>query len=179
VRRPPLYLVLVALFVLALGETSGALMTRLRPELEQHTRSRMLAKPAVHGLAGSAEYDAEVVTRTVFTVEAGWSFFHTHAEGMALVTLLAGTVAASLGSRRRVAVVHALLAAGALFPLGYAVYAVLVTELGRETGIELAEQYVLTPLGAASIVGLLALGGLLVAAMVSDRRRGSDRASPG
>jgi hypothetical protein len=43
-----------------------------------------------------------------------------------------------------------------------------VLERGRDAGIELAERYVLTPLGSAAIVGLVALAVL----MVAGRRRG-------
>jgi len=43
-----------------------------------------------------------------------------------------------------------------------------VLERGREAGIEMAERYILTPLGSAVIVGLVALAALIVAG----RRRG-------
>ena len=56
---------------------------------------------------------------------------------------------------------YALLTVGALFPLGYLVYAVAVLQLGRETGIEIAETWVLTPLGASAIVGLIGLAVVL------------------
>ena len=46
---------------------------------------------------------------------------------------------------------------GALFPLGYLVYGAAVLEAGRDAGIELAERWVLTPLGSAAILGLVGL----------------------
>jgi hypothetical protein len=52
---------------------------------------------------------------------------------------------------------HALLAVGALFPLGYVVYALAALETGRDAGVTLAERYVLTPFGSAAILALLAL----------------------
>jgi hypothetical protein len=55
-----------------------------------------------------------------------------------------------------------LLTAGALFPLGYLTYALAVLQLGRDAGVELAERWVLTPLGVAAIVGLLGLAAALV-----------------
>ena len=55
------------------------------------------------------------------------------------------------------------LASGALFPLGYLVYAAAVLEAGRDAGTELAERWVLTPLGSAAIVGLLGLALALAA----------------
>src|SRR5881296_2944996 len=143
-RRPPLVVVLIAVIVIALGETAGA-----------------AARPAVHGLTGSAEYDDEVRARTVFAVEAGLSFFHTHAEGLAPVMLVAATLVASLVGLRRIrAALYTAMTLGVLFPLGYLAYAAAVLELGRDDGAAFAERWVLTPLGTLAIVGIL---GLLVA----------------
>jgi hypothetical protein len=144
--------------MVALGETAGAVMSQLRPQIERYARARVVANPAVHGLAGSAEYDAEVVDRTVFTAEAGLSFLHTHAEGLGPVVLLAGTlVATAVPGRLTRGLLYGLLTAGGLFPLGYLVYAVAVLELGREAGLALAERWVLMPLGSGVILALLGL----------------------
>jgi len=158
VRRPPILLVLVAVVMLALGETAGALLSPLRPAVERYARARVAANAAAHGLTGSAEYDDEVRNRAVFTAEAGISFFHTHAEGLAPVILLAGTIVASVVAGRRArGILFGLLTVGALFPLGYVVYALAALETGREAGVALAERYVLTPLGASAIMALLGL----------------------
>jgi hypothetical protein len=144
--------------MLALGETAGALLSPLRPAVERFARARVAANAATHGLTGSAEYDAEVRDRAVFTAEAGVSFFHTHAAGLAPVIVLAGTLVATVVPTRAArGVLYALLGAGALFPLGYVVYALAALETGREAGVALAEQYVLTPLGTAAILALLGL----------------------
>lgn len=157
-RRPPILLVLVAVVMLALGETAGALLSPLRPAVERYARARVAANAAAHGLTGSAEYDDEVRNRAVFTAEAGISFFHTHAEGLAPVILLAGTIVASVVAGRRArGILFGLLTVGALFPLGYVVYALAALEAGREAGVALAERYVLTPLGASAIMALLGL----------------------
>ena len=157
-RRPPLLLVLVAVVMLALGETAGALLSPFRPAVERYAWARVAANGAAHGLSGSVEYDNEVRSRAVFTAEAGISFFHTHAEGLAPVILLAGTIVATVvpaGMAR--GLLYALLTVGALFPLGYVVYALAALETGREAGVALAERYVLTPLGSAAILALLGL----------------------
>ncbi|PYM94167.1 MAG: hypothetical protein DME08_18490 [Candidatus Rokuibacteriota bacterium] len=160
-RRPPLVVVLIAVFVMALGETAGAVMSQMRPQTERYTLARVAGNPGVHGLTGSAEYDDEVRARAVFAVEAGLSFFHTHAEGLAPVMLVAATLVASLvGSRRIRAALYAAMTLGVLFPLGYLAYAAAVLELGRDDGAAFAERWVLTPLGTLAIVGIL---GLLVA----------------
>jgi len=168
VRRPPLGVVFVAIVVIALGETAGAVMSQLRPQIDRYARARVAALPQAHGLAGSAEYDALVVGRAVYATEAGLSFFHTHAQGLGPLALFASTVVASAVRWRRArAALYALLVAGGLFPMGYLVYALAALELGVEPGVALAERYVLTPLGSAAIVGLLAL-----AALIPTARRG-------
>jgi len=158
VDRPPLVVVLVAIVVIALGELGGAVLSQLRPATARWAAARIAANPAVHGLTGSAEYDDTVRERTVFATEAGLSFFHTHAEGTGLVLFFGATLVASVVRRRAArATLYALLTLGALFPLGYLVYALAVLSLGRDSGIELAETWVLTPLGSAAILGLIGL----------------------
>jgi hypothetical protein len=71
--------------------------------------------------------------------------------------------------RRARGALAALFGAGALFPLGYLVYSIAVLERGRDAGIEMAERYVLVPLGSAAIVGLVALAVLMVAGRGRDR----------
>lgn len=162
-RRPPLVVVLVAVFVIALGETSGAAMSQLRPVIDRYATARVNANVEAHGLSGSAEYDDEVRGRAVYAAEVGLSFFHVHAEGLGLVLFFASTlVASAVPWRRARATLYVLLTAGGLFPLGYLVYSAGAVELGRDTGIELAETWILTPLGIAAIAGLVGLALLLV-----------------
>src|SRR5881397_3314730 len=159
VRRPPLAVVLV---ILALGETAGAAMSRLKPEIQRYAAARVAANPGAHGFSGSAEYDDEVRDRAIFTAEAGLSFFHLHAEGVGLVLFFASALVATTVPRRRArAAIYLLLTLGGLFPLGYLVYGAAVLEIGRDAGIDLAEHWILTPLGVSAIAGLL--GVLLVA----------------
>lgn len=157
-RRPPLLLVFLAVLVIAAGETAGALLFPLRPAVDRYARARVAANPVAHGLTGAAEYDEEVRSRAVFAAEAGISFFHTHAAALGPVILLAGTLVATVvpGAMAR-GILHGLLVLGAMFPLGYAVYAVAALEVGRETGVAFSERYVLTPLGTAAILGLFGL----------------------
>jgi len=162
-------MVFVGLLVIALGETTGAVMSQLRPQIVRYAQARVVANPQAHGLAGSAEYDTEVTVRAVYSAEAGLSFFHTHAQGLGPLVIFAGTVVASVVRWRRArGALYALFSVGALFPLGYLVYSLAVLERGRDAGVEIAERYVLTPLGSSAIVGLV----LLAALMVVGRRRG-------
>jgi hypothetical protein len=170
VSRPPLIVVFVAVFVIALGELGGAVLSQLRPAAARWVAARVAANPVAHGLSGSAEYDEEVRDRTVFAAEAGLSFFHTHAEGTGLVLFFTSTLVANVIRDRRARIVlYVLLTGGALFPLGYLTYALAVVRLGRDTGVEFAERWVLTPLGVAAIVGLLGL-----AAALARRSAGGD-----
>jgi hypothetical protein len=169
VRRPPLVVVFVGLFIIALGETGGAVLAELRPQVVRYAQSRVAANPQAHGLAGSAEYDVEVTARAVYAAEAGLSFFHTHAQTLGPLVILVSTVAASVVPWRRArGALYALFALGACFPLGYLAYSVAVLEWGRDLGIETVELYVLAPLGSAAIVGLVGLAVL----MLAGRRRG-------
>ncbi len=168
--RPPIVVVLVALVMIALGETSGAALSTLRGPLARYAGDRITANAAVHGLTGSAEYDDEVRRRASFAFEAGLSFFHTHAEGVGLIVLFVSTVTANVVAWRPArALVYALVTGGGLFPLGYLAYAGSVLELGREAGIELAERWILTPLGSSVIAGLVALVAILIASLARHR----------
>ena len=84
------------------------------------------------------------------------------------VLRLARSWPAWCAARAPAARLYLLLAVGALFPLGYLIYALAVLEAGRDAGMALAERWVLTPLGSAAIVGLLGLA----AALVRRRRAG-------
>ena len=162
-RRPPIIVVFLAVFMLALGETAGAAMSQLRPALQRYAIARVVANAPAHELSGSAEYDEEVIGRAVFTAEAGLSFLHTHAQSLPVVTLLASTlVATAVPWRRTRGALHLLLGVGTLFPLGYLVYGLAVLEAGRDAGLALAEGWVLTPLGSAVILGLLGLAAVLL-----------------
>ena len=166
VRRPPLAVVLVAIAMMALGETAGAAMSQLKPQVQRYAAARVAANPEAHGFSGSAEYDDEVRAQAIFSAEAGLSFFHLHAEGVGLVLFFAATLVAALVQGRRVrTLLYILLTLGGLFPVGYLAYGAAVLELGRDAGIGLAERWLLAPLGVAAIAGLLGL------MLVTARRR--------
>ncbi|PYN57931.1 MAG: hypothetical protein DMD92_13405 [Candidatus Rokuibacteriota bacterium] len=143
-------------------------MSQGKAGTERWAAARVAANAAAHGVSGSAEYDDEVRARAVYSAEAGLSFFHTHAEGLGLILFFTSTVVASAVPWRRARVLlYALLGLGSLFPLGYLVYGVAALELGRDTGIALAETWILTPLGSATLAGLLGLA----VALAARRRR--------
>src|SRR2546425_5595656 len=99
-RRPPLAVVLVAVVVIALGETGGAAMSRLKPQIERYVGVRVAANPQTHGLSGSAEDDDEVRDRAVFAVEAGPVLFPPPAPGGGPLLFFSSTLVGGLGSLR-------------------------------------------------------------------------------
>ncbi len=150
------------MLLLALGATGGALMSVLQPQIRQYASGRIFAAREVHALSGSRDYDADVVSEIVFTIEAGLSFFHTHGECMGLVLLFAATLVASLARPRLLrAGLQSLLGFSALFPIGYLAYSAFILVYGRDRGIALAERLLLIPFGSSAI---LALAGLACAA---------------
>ncbi len=161
-KHPPLAVVFIAILVIALGETGGAALSLGKAHAERWAAARVAANARAHGFSGSAEYDDEVRDRAIYTFQAGLSFFHTHAEGVGLILFFGSTlVASAVPWRRARGALHLLLTLGACFPLGYLVYGVAVLELGRDAGIELAETWILTPLGGAMILALIGLALLL------------------
>jgi len=172
VRRPPALLVFVSMLLLALGATGGALMSVLQPQIRQYASERIFAAREVHTLSGSRDYDADVVSEIVFTIEAGLSFFHTHGEGMGLVLLFAAALVASLARPRMVrGGLQWLLGLSALFPIGYLAYSAFILVYGRDRGIALAERLLLIPAGSSAILALAGLAGAAGLLLVNRRLR--------
>jgi hypothetical protein len=163
----------ISTVVLALAETAGAFMGRYRQEINAWLSEAVSRRPAVHGLTGSRDYDAELIPQIVFQSEAGLSFFHTHGEGMAVVVAAGGTIISSLiGSRAWRGILHVLLGAAAVFPLGFLASAGLTITLGKDPAAEWAERWFLIPLGSAAIAAFTLLAVLLVVQGVRVRRGG-------
>lgn len=165
--------------MIALGETGGAVLSQGKSRAERWAAARIAANAPAHGFSGSAEYDDVIRDQAIYTFQAGLSFFHTHAEGVGLILFFASTlVASAVPWRRARGALHLLLTLGALFPLGYLAYGVLVLELGRDAGVELAETWILTPLGSAMILGLLALALVLSVRSRTAPEAGHPRSKP-
>jgi hypothetical protein len=160
VRRPPLALSFLAALLIALATTGGAVMSAFRLPLQRYATERILAAREVHNLSGSRDYDLDIVNEIVFSVEAGFSFFHTHGEGMGVVLLFASTAVSSLVSRRWLRrFLNTLVGLSFLFPIGYLAYSAFIVLWGKDRGIALAEQLLLIPFGSVAILGLLIASG--------------------
>ncbi len=172
-RRPPPVLVFLSVLLLALGTTGGALMSLLRPQIQDYASARIFAAREAHSLSGSRDYDAEIVREIVFSIEAALSFFHTHGEGGGLILLFAATLVASLVAPRRLRLgLFWLLGLSSLFPLGYLAQSALILVYGRDRGVALAERLLLIPFGSSAILGLALLGGAVGVLFISGRARG-------
>jgi hypothetical protein len=170
-RRPPLPLLFLSVLLLALAETAGALMGAYRQEINAWLTEAVRGRPTVHGLTGSRDYDNELIPEIVFWSEAGLSFFHTHGEGMAMVVMAGGTLVSSLVASRAVrGVLHLLLGAGALFPLGFLAYGGLIITMGKDPAIEWAERWFLIPFGSASMAAFTLLAAALIGQGIAARR---------
>ena len=172
-RRPPLLVLVLAILMIALAETAGALMGRYRAALGPWITEAVSRRPAVHGLSGNAGYDAELIPQIVFQAEAGLSFFHTHGEGMGLVVLAGGTIVSSLVAWRAMrGLLHVLLEVSSLFPLGFLASAAFTLTMGKDPGAEFAERWLLIPTGSAAIAAFAILGVALAAGGIRRRRDG-------
>jgi len=175
-RQPPPIITLAAVLLWLLGSLGGIGMTVLTPQIRQVSRMWIMDRERVHMLVGAVDYDAPIVNDLIFLVEAGLSFFHTHAEGMGLLALALGTVVSTCFGRGRLrAALLTLVGLAAIFPVGYALYSALIPLMGRDRGIGLAETLVLIPFGSAMI---LALGVSGIVLFVRAARRPSIGGAP-
>ena len=144
-------------------------MGRYRGEIGVWLTEAVSRRPAAHGLTGNRDYDAELIPQIVFQSEAHLSFFHTHGMGMGAIVVAGGTIVSSLvASRSLRGALHLLLAAGAVFPLGFLASSGLTVLLGKDAGAEWAERWLLIPTGSAALVAF----GLLAAILALQAMRG-------
>ena len=165
---PPRIVVLAAVLLLACAEVGGAGMARFKVELARWARGVMLARAEVHGLTGVRDVDEPLIDEALVKFDAGLRLFHLHAEGMGLVILAVASVIATYVRSRAVrgALLGLLTAGGAGYPLGYLVWSACIPFQGVEAGKRVAEWGVWMPFGAAVIVAMWWLTGLLALRLV-------------
>ncbi|MBI4589603.1 MAG: hypothetical protein HY725_12255 [Candidatus Rokubacteria bacterium] len=146
-------------------------MSAFRPPIQRYATERIFAAREIHYLSGARDYDLEIVSEIVFTVEAGLSFFHTHGMGMGVILLFASTAVSTLVARRWLrSGLNALIGLSFLFPIGYLAYSAFILLYGKDAGIALAEQWLLIPFGSSAILGLVLASGAAAVAFVNERR---------
>jgi len=167
-RVPPRWVLLVAVLSIVAAEVGGGSMARFKVELTRWARDGMLARPSVHGLVGVRDVDERILDEALVKFDAGLRLFHMHAEGMGLViiatTMVAATVIRQDAARR--AIIALLTTGGAGYPLGYLVWSALIPSYGLERSKTIAEWLVWVPFGAATIVALWCLVGVVAWRMI-------------
>ena len=167
-RVPPRWVLLVAVLSIVAAEVGGGSMARFKVELTRWARDGMLARPSVHGLVGVCDVDERILDEALVKFDAGLRLFHMHAEGMGLViiatTMVAATVIRQDAARR--AIIALLTTGGAGYPLGYLVWSALIPSYGLERSKTIAEWLVWVPFGAATIVALWCLVGVVAWRMI-------------
>jgi len=167
-RVPPRWVLLVAVLSIVAAEVGGGSMARFKVELTRWARDGMLARPSVHGLVGVRDVDERILDEALVKFDAGLRLFHMHAEGMGLV-IIATTMVAATAIRQdaaRRAIIALLTTGGAGYPLGYLVWSALIPSYGLERSKTIAEWLVWVPFGAATIVALWCLVGVVAWRMI-------------
>jgi len=167
-RIPPRWVLLVAVLSIVAAEIGGGSMARFKVELTRWARDGMLARPSVHGLVGVRDVDERILDEALVKFDAGLRLFHMHAEGMGLV-IIATTMVAATAIRQdaaRRAIIALLTTGGAGYPLGYLVWSALIPSYGLERSKTIAEWLVWVPFGAATIVALWCLVGVVAWRMI-------------
>ena len=167
-RVPPRWVLLVAVLSIVAAEVGGGSMARFKIELTRWARDGMLARPSVHGLVGVRDVDERILDEALVKFDAGLRLFHMHAEGMGLV-IIATTMVAATAIRQdaaRRAIIALLTTGGAGYPLGYLVWSALIPSYGLERSKTIAEWLVWVPFGAATIVALWCLVGVVAWRMI-------------
>ncbi len=154
-RRPPVSVLLAAVLLIACAEVGGASMVKWKLELTRWARSAILARPSVHGLVGVRDVDETIIDELLVKFDAALRLFHLHGEGMGLVIIATTMTAATMvrGTAVRRTIILLLAVGGALYPVGYLLWGILIPHYGLERGKALAEWLAWIPFGGATIVG--------------------------
>jgi hypothetical protein len=167
-RIPPMWVLLVAVALIACAEVGGAAMVQFKVELTRWARGTMLARPDVHGLVGVRGVDEQVIDEALVKFDAGLRLFHLHAEGMGVIIIVATMVATTLVARPALqrAIVLLITIGGAGYPVGYLVWSALIPFRGIDAGRGVAEWLIWIPFGGAAIVAMWLLTGAVALALV-------------
>jgi hypothetical protein len=155
-RRPPVSSLLAAVLLIACAEVGGASMVKWKLELTRWARATIQARPATHGLVGVRDVDEDVIDQLLVKFDGALRLFHLHGEGMGLVIIATTMTAATVmsASATRGAMIALLTIGGAVYPLGYLLWAALIPHQGIERAKALVEWLVWIPFGGATIVAV-------------------------
>lgn len=172
-RLPPLPVLLVGVLVIACAEAGGGAMAQFKLALARWARGVMLARPTVHGLLGVRDVDESILDEALVKFDAGLRLFHMHAEGMGTIIILTAMVAVSVlhASALRRWIVVLIAVGGAVYPVGYLLWSVLIPFFGIAPSRRVVEWVVWIPFGGAAIVAMWLLTAALAWQLVTTRHR--------
>jgi hypothetical protein len=160
VKAPPAPAVFACLLLFGWAELTGALQGGFRTQILASAAEAAKDYPAVHQLTGLSDVDQSIVEGIAQEVLARLHTFHTHAHGVALVTLALVTVIANMAVADRLRVVlMGWTALGLLYPFGWLAVALALPGHGKTAAYAMAERWFFIPFGG---LYLLAVGTLIV-----------------
>jgi hypothetical protein len=161
-KAPPALFVFVCLTLFGWAELTGALQGGFKNQILATAAEAAKARPAVHQLTGLSDVDQSIVEGIAQESLARLHTFHTHAHGLALVTLVLGTVIANLGLADRLRMfLMGWITIGLLYPFGWLTVAIALPARGKDAAFALAERWFFVPFGG---LYLLAVGTLIALA---------------
>ena len=159
VKAPPLAAVCACLLLLGWGELTGALQGGFRTQILATAAEAAKDYPAVHQLTGLSDVDQTIIEGIAQEVLARLHLFHSHAHGLALVTLVLVTIIANLTCAERFrSWLTGWVLAGLLYPFGLLTVALALPAKGKAAAFALAERWFFIPFGG---LYLLAVGTLI------------------
>ena len=162
-RRPPVYTLVVSLFMLTFGTVVGAMLVSFQDSFYAAARREIIKRPEIHGFAGSEAIDQGRIAEVADQANAALRLLHTHSLGIGILILVATLTIANLSiSPRLQSLFCALVSLGAIYPFGWAVLTWLIPLMGVDALRTPVELTFFVPFGGALLIGLLGALGVSV-----------------
>jgi hypothetical protein len=161
-KAPPAAAVFACLLLFGWGELTGALQGGFRTQILATAAEAAKDYPLVHQLTGLSDVDQTIVENIAQEVLRRLHLFHSHAHGLALVTLVMVTIIANLPFQERLrAWLTGWALLGLLYPFGWLAVALALPARGKDAAFALAERWFFIPFGG---LYLLAVGAVIALA---------------
>ena len=158
-KAPPALFVFACLTLFGWAELTGALQGGFKIKILATAAEAAKAHPTVHQLTGLSDVDQTIVEGIAQETLARLHTFHTHAHGLALVTLVLVTVIANMEVADRLRTfLMSWTTLGLLYPFGWLTVALALPAQGKAEAYALAERWFFIPFGG---LYLLAVGTLI------------------
>jgi hypothetical protein len=158
-RRPPMFALAAALFILTIGSLTGAALAVLQDSLYALARREIVKRPDVHGFAGTELIDERRIKEVADQANTALRLLHTHALGIGMLIFIATLVIANLSIPPRAqSILCVMISLGAIYPLGWLVLTWLIPYWGVDRLRAPVEWMFFVPFGGLLVAGLC--GGL-------------------